>query len=109
MKTLQQLIQKVKIKESIGDLSVPVSAIEIDSRKVLSGAVFVAIKGVQIDGQVFITKAIHAGAVAIVCETLPDEKVAGICYLLVLQVPMVKRLLLQCYLNYLGSWGIPAD
>lgn len=80
MKTLQQLVQSIQIQQSSGDLSVPVSAIEIDSRKVCAGAVFVAIRGVHADGHLFITRAINTGAVAVVCETMPDEKTAGVTY-----------------------------
>ena len=80
MKTLQQLLQAIRIKESLGDLQVPVSAIEIDSRKVSAGAVFVAIRGVQSDGHLFINRAINAGAVAVVCDTMPNEKAAGVVY-----------------------------
>lgn len=80
MKTLQQLLQAIRIKESIGDMQIQVSAIEIDSRKVGAGAVFVAIRGVQSDGHGFITRAINAGAVAVVCDTMPDEKAAGVVY-----------------------------
>ncbi len=83
MKTLQELVRKIKIKQSIGDLSVPVSAIEIDSRKVTAGSVFVAIVGVQSNGHLFITRAINSGAVAIVCQTMPETTTAGITYILV--------------------------
>lgn len=80
MKTLQQLLQAIRIKQSVGDLEIPVSAIEIDSRKVGAGAVFVAIRGVQSDGHLFITRAINAGAVAVVCDTMPEAQVEGVAY-----------------------------
>ena len=80
MKTLQQLIPAKMIKQSSGNLSVPVAAIEIDSRKAVEGSVFVAIRGVQSDGHLFITRAINTGAVAIVCEAIPAETVEGVCY-----------------------------
>ncbi|KAF0242380.1 MAG: UDP-N-acetylmuramoyl-L-alanyl-D-glutamate--2 6-diaminopimelate ligase [Chitinophagaceae bacterium] len=83
MKTLQQLVQTIQIKKQIGDLLIPITAIEIDSRKVVSGTVFVAISGVQQDGHLYITKAINMGAVAIVCMQLPEQLVEGITYLLV--------------------------
>ncbi|MDP1842624.1 MAG: UDP-N-acetylmuramoyl-L-alanyl-D-glutamate--2,6-diaminopimelate ligase [Sediminibacterium sp.] len=83
MKTLQQLVQTIQIKKQIGNLLIPITAIEIDSRKVVSGTVFVAISGVQQDGHLYITKAINMGAVAIVCMQLPEQLVEGITYLLV--------------------------
>jgi UDP-N-acetylmuramoyl-L-alanyl-D-glutamate--2,6-diaminopimelate ligase len=58
-----------------------VSDIQIDSRKVGKGSVFVAIKGEQSDGHKFFDKAIELGAVAIVCETLPKQFADGITYI----------------------------
>jgi UDP-N-acetylmuramoyl-L-alanyl-D-glutamate--2,6-diaminopimelate ligase len=65
----------------IGDLSTSITGIEIDSRKVVAGSIFVAINGVQSDGHLFINKAIESGAVAIVCESLPVELIDGITYI----------------------------
>lgn len=69
---LSQLLQNVQINESHGDLAVEVGQIRFDSRQVQAGDVFVAVRGVQSDGHQFIDKAIENGAVAIVCEELPD-------------------------------------
>lgn len=63
-----------------GNTSLDVKDIQIDSRKVSDGSVFVAIRGVQADGHLFIDKAIAQGAVAVVCETLPETLHAGITY-----------------------------
>lgn len=83
MKTIQELIKNITFKQSIGDLLAIVTAIEIDSRKISEGALFIAINGVQSDGHLFITKAINAGAKAIVCEKLPVDLFTGITYLVV--------------------------
>jgi UDP-N-acetylmuramoyl-L-alanyl-D-glutamate--2,6-diaminopimelate ligase len=45
-----------------------VKDIQIDSRKVQPGSLFIAIKGVATDGHQFIEKAIESGAVAIISE-----------------------------------------
>jgi UDP-N-acetylmuramoyl-L-alanyl-D-glutamate--2,6-diaminopimelate ligase len=50
-----------------------VAGITSDSRAVKAGFVFVAIKGVAADGHLFIPKAIENGALAVVCETLPER------------------------------------
>ena len=63
-----------------GATSIEVNGIEIDSRRVIIGSVFVAIKGLQSDGHDYIDKAIALGAVAIVCEIMPKQKVTGITY-----------------------------
>ena len=80
MKTLQQLLVQLKPLQVAGSLELSICAIEIDSRKVKAGTAFIAITGVQTDGHAFINKAIELGAVAIVCETMPAELVAGITY-----------------------------
>jgi UDP-N-acetylmuramoyl-L-alanyl-D-glutamate--2,6-diaminopimelate ligase len=80
MKTLQQLLVQLKPLQIAGSLELSIGAIEIDSRKVKAGTAFIAITGVQTDGHAFINKAIELGAVAIVCETMPAELVAGITY-----------------------------
>ena len=81
MKTLQQLLIQTKTQQVAGALDKVITAIEIDSRKVKAGAVFVAITGAQSDGHAFIGKAIELGAVAIVCETLPADLNAGVTYI----------------------------
>lgn len=80
MKTLQQLLIQTKTQQIAGALDKDITAIEIDSRKVIAGAAFVAITGAQSDGHAFIGKAIELGAVAIICETLPATLVEGITY-----------------------------
>ena len=47
MKTLQQLLIQTKTQQVTGALDKDITAIEIDSRKVKAGAVFVAIAGAQ--------------------------------------------------------------
>jgi UDP-N-acetylmuramoyl-L-alanyl-D-glutamate--2,6-diaminopimelate ligase len=83
MKALQHILFGVAIREVIGSTNVDINAIQIDSRKVEAGTVFVAIKGVQADGHNFIQTAIEKGASVIVCEILPKEIVEGITYIAV--------------------------
>jgi len=64
-----------------GLLEGEVSSIEIDSRKVQDGGLFVAMKGVAADGHAFIEKAIDKGAIAVVCEKMPDSLRSGVAYL----------------------------
>ena len=83
MKALQSILFGVALREVIGTTDLNVNDIQIDSRKVSEGCVFVAIKGVQVDGHTFIQTAIEKGAKVIVCENLPENKVDGITYLVV--------------------------
>ena len=57
-----------------------IASLAFDSREVETRSVFIAIKGTQTDGHVYIEKAIEKGAVAIVCEQLPDTLHEKITY-----------------------------
>ena len=81
MQTLQNMLYKVRLKQVIGNTNVLVTSIAIDSRQVIAGGVFIAIKGVHSDGHLFINQSIKGGAVAIVCEVIPIERIEGITYI----------------------------
>ena len=72
MPELKDILYKVSLTSSYGDMSVDVKGICFDSRKVRPGFLFIAIKGTQSDGHEYIAKAIELGAIAVVCEKLPD-------------------------------------
>ena len=72
MAELKDILYKVSITSSYGNMAEDVKGICFDSRQVKPGFVFVAVKGTQSDGHQFIAKAIQSGACAIVCEKLPD-------------------------------------
>ncbi|MBL7723147.1 MAG: UDP-N-acetylmuramoyl-L-alanyl-D-glutamate--2,6-diaminopimelate ligase [Chitinophagaceae bacterium] len=69
---LQDVLYKVAIRSVAGSTSAEVKDVQIDSRKVKKGAAFIAVKGAAADGHQFIEKAIENGAVAIVCEEIPE-------------------------------------
>ena len=50
-----------------------VKGITADSRAVVPGAMFVAVRGVAVDGHKFIGKSLEAGATTIVCEEIPQN------------------------------------
>ncbi len=81
MANLQDILYKVHLKEVHGSTDLEVTGIQIDSRKVSKGAVFVAIKGALSNGHDFIGKAIELGASVIVCEELPALFSDGVTYL----------------------------
>jgi len=81
MANLQNILYKVHLTEVHGSTNLDVSDIQIDSRKISKGALFVAIRGEHSDGHSFIDKAIELGAVAIVCEKFPAQFREGITYL----------------------------
>jgi UDP-N-acetylmuramoyl-L-alanyl-D-glutamate--2,6-diaminopimelate ligase len=80
MKVLKDILYKVSLTSTIGDMGVEVNEINFDSRLVKSGSVFVAIKGTQSDGHDYIDFALEKGASAIVCEKMPDQIKEKITY-----------------------------
>ena len=71
---LSELLKYVKPVSIVGDADVEIADVNIDSRKIEKGHLFVAIKGTQTDGHRFIPKALELGAVAVLCEDLPDAE-----------------------------------
>ncbi len=80
MVKLQDILYKVHLKEVHGNTSIEVTDIQIDSRKVSKGSVFIAIKGEQTDGHKFFDKVVEQGACAIVCETMPATFANNVTY-----------------------------
>ncbi|MGZ8540284.1 MAG: UDP-N-acetylmuramoyl-L-alanyl-D-glutamate--2,6-diaminopimelate ligase [Chitinophagaceae bacterium] len=68
---LRDVLYKVAIRAVTGITDVEINDIQIDSRRVKPGNLFVAVKGVAADGHQFIDKAINNGAIAVVSETMP--------------------------------------
>ena len=64
-----------------GDSRIEITGVNIDSRLVEAGQLFMAMRGTQTDGHAYIPAAIQKGATAILCEDLPEEPVAGITYI----------------------------
>lgn len=83
MQQLQNIVQHVKVLDTRGSLDIPVESIVFDSRQVREGVVFVAVRGVQSDGHVFIGSAVEAKAAAVVCEELPESLDSAVTYILV--------------------------
>ena len=70
---LEEILKSGNVCRWAGDLNIEVTDIQMDSRLVKPGCLFVAVKGTQTDGHAYIGKAIAGGAAAIVCETLPEQ------------------------------------
>lgn len=78
--TLQELTYNYKPTKVYGNPDIEISSIELDSRKCKAGTAFVAIRGTQADGHIYIDKAIEMGATCIICEKEPQEPANGITY-----------------------------
>lgn len=72
-KDLSILLENVAVLKQHGDSNTQICSIEFDSRKVVSGSLFVAIRGTVTDGHQYISVALNKGATAVVCEELPEN------------------------------------
>ena len=78
---LSTVLNKVKILESIGSIDISVNGVNMDSRLVQEGNLFVAVCGTQTDGHQYIPKAIELGARVVVCQMLPDNRPANVTFI----------------------------
>ncbi len=78
---LNDIITDIHPLKVVGPLDRDITGVDIDSRQVKPGHLFVAIKGTQVDGHNYIGKAVEAGAAAILCETLPETTADGVTYI----------------------------
>ena len=79
--TLKELIKNIKTLAVTGSTDKEITGVDIDSRQVSDGHLFVAMRGTQVDGHRFIGKAEEQGAVAIVCEDTPEEQKENVTYI----------------------------
>ena len=77
---LNELLKAIQPVEVAGDSNIEITGVNIDSRLVEAGQLFMAMRGTQADGHAYIPAAIAKGAIAILCEDMPEEPVAGITY-----------------------------
>lgn len=80
MPVLQDILYKVNIRSVLGNLRLDVKDLQIDSRKATAGTCFIAVKGHNQDGHVYIDTAIQNGANAIIAEVLPQTRQENITY-----------------------------
>ncbi|MEO9569632.1 MAG: UDP-N-acetylmuramoyl-L-alanyl-D-glutamate--2,6-diaminopimelate ligase [Polaribacter sp.] len=81
MKNLKDILYKVSINQVFDDTNIQVNNVVFDSRKIENNDVFVAQKGVTVDGHLYIDKAINLGATVIICEECPENKKEGVSYI----------------------------
>ena len=77
---LSELFKNVEVLNVIGNIETEITGVNIDSRRIEAGHLFVAVVGTQTDGHQFIPKAIELGAKAILCETIPEAHATGVTY-----------------------------
>ena len=86
MKTLQEIIEGLDTLQVLGDTSVQIHDISLDSRVQGTNLLYMAMPGTRVDGHDFIPQALAGGAVAVLCQHIP-ETTAGITFIQVASVP----------------------
>ena len=81
----ESILENVRILKSEGDRNIEILGVATDSRIVTPGFVFIAVVGLTVNGHDYIEGAIVKGAKMIVCESMPQETVEGVCYVQVAQ------------------------
>ncbi|WP_314670989.1 UDP-N-acetylmuramoyl-L-alanyl-D-glutamate--2,6-diaminopimelate ligase [Segatella salivae] len=80
---LNEVLKNITPIKIVGNDNVEITGVNIDSRRIKAGHLFVAIRGTQVDGHQFIDKAIELGADAVLCEELPEKLSDHVTYVLV--------------------------
>ena len=83
MKHLSEILSSTEVISFSATEDHTITGLTYDSRTATEGNCFFAVRGTQSDGHDYITRAVEAGAVAVVCEQLPDEQRDGVSYIVV--------------------------
>ena len=78
---IKEILANCNLLEIVGNKDLEIGKLSFDSRTVEQGTLFFAVRGTQADGHNYIGKAIEKGAVAIVCETLPETLNDAVTYI----------------------------
>ncbi len=99
MKKLSDILYRVHITALSGSTDLLINNVQIDSRAVNTGGLFIAVKGSSSDGHQFIAGAVSQGAVAVVCEVLPAALVPEITYVQVSNSAEAAGLIAHSFYN----------
>ena len=97
---LKELLMGLEVLDTNVDLELEITDVSYDSRKTKPGDLFVAMIGFATDGHAYIEKAVAAGAVAVLCQNLPEGEVPYV------QVADSRRALAVVGANF---YGHPAE
>ena len=78
---LKEILVNCNLLEFVGNKDLDIEKLSFDSREVEPGTLFFAVKGTQSDGHRYIGKAVEQGAIAVVCEQMPNEIKEGVTYI----------------------------
>jgi len=81
MMTIEKILKGISVISISGDKLLRIENITFDSRNVDRGSLFVAVRGSKTDGHDYIVNAVNSGAVAIICETIPENPEKKVCWI----------------------------
>lgn len=97
---LEELFSGIKVNQYIGNKEVDIQGLDIDSRNIRPGYLFIALKGTAVDGHSFIGKAIDCGACAVLCMDLPETLHPEVTYI---QVTDTEEAVGKVATNFYGN------
>ncbi|MBR2634210.1 MAG: UDP-N-acetylmuramoyl-L-alanyl-D-glutamate--2,6-diaminopimelate ligase [Clostridia bacterium] len=72
---LEEILSGIAVLENGADPDLEITSISSDSRKMEKGSAFVCLKGLKVDGSVWIPSAVEKGAVVAICSQKPAFEV----------------------------------
>ena len=100
MKRLGDLLEKAGVTEVLGSVDIEIHSLKFDSRTVEPGCLYFAVKGTASDGHQFISDALKSGAVAVVCEQIPENPQGKATFILVNDSSYAKAVIAS---NFYGN------
>ena len=94
---IRDILYKVTLEKVVGNTAMAIREIHFDSRKVGLDDVFVATRGTLFDGHNFIKAAVDKGAIAVVCEEIPEQTVNGVTYVQVSDTQLALAIMASNY------------
>lgn len=103
MKLLKDILYKVSLISTKGDMEIAVNNLVFDSRSVISGDLFVAMRGTQVDGHDFIENALERNASCVVCEVMPAVLKKDVSYVQVVDAAKALGMMAANFYNHPSS------
>ena len=94
---LRDILEDLQVLSAAADMEREITGICYDSRLVKPGDLFVAVRGLTVDGHRFIPKALEQGAAAVLCQDLPQGEGPWV------QVADCRYGLAICSRNFFGN------
>ena len=97
---LQKLLKNLSYKKIVNEQEIDISSINYNSKKCEKNSIFVAIKGINVDGNIFVVDAISNGATVIITENIPEKIHGFITYITVENSRIALAELSHCFYNF---------